>query len=151
MIGGAHPIQFGGVRGSGKGIIKRRNPTGSLGHTRDPIEGVHVGVFAKLFFDARGAIWREAIVRLLPHGPITLYRLNITGKGFGSKFNELQRTSPILYGGHGGSGQGIGYVFLGLNTGRRFATRGRNHNCWGRVHRSDRPKNGNGYAPNGLA
>ena len=28
------------------------------------------------------------------------------GKGHGSKFNELQRTSPILHGGHGGSGQG---------------------------------------------
>ena len=71
MIGRAHAIQFGGVRGSGKEILKRRNPTGSLGHTRDPTEGVYVGVFAKLFFDMCGPIWPEAIVRLSPHGPIT--------------------------------------------------------------------------------
>ena len=70
MIGRAHPIQFGGVRESGKEIFKRWNPTGSLGHIRDPIEGVYVGAFAKLLFDARGPIWREALVRLSPHGPI---------------------------------------------------------------------------------
>ena len=72
------------------------------------------------------------------------------GKGLGSQFGKLQCTSPILYGGYGGSGQGIGYVFLGLNTVRRFATRGPNQNCWGRVHRSDRPNDWNGYARHGL-
>ena len=150
MIGRTHPIQFGWVRGGGKEIIEWRNPTGSLSNTQDPIEGVHVRAFAKLFFDACGPIWCEAIVRLLPHGPITPCRYNFTGKGLGSVFNELQRTSLILYGGHGGSGQGIGYVFLGLNTVRRYATRGRNHNCRGRGHRSDCPNEWNGYAPHGL-
>ena len=77
MIGRAHPILFGWVRRGGKEIIEWRNPTGSLSHTWHPIEGVHVGAFAKLFFDARGTIWREDIVRLLPHGPITLRRLKL--------------------------------------------------------------------------
>ena len=63
---------------------------------------------------------------------------------------QTSNLKPILYEGHGGSGQGIGYVFLGLNTVRRFVTRGRNHNCRGRVHRSDRPNDWNGYAPQGL-
>ena len=150
MLGRAHPIQFGGVRRSGKEIFKWRNPTGSLGHIRDPIEGVHIRVFAKLCFDACGPIWREAIVRLSPHGPIAPCGWNITGNGFGSKFNELQSTSPILYGGHRGISQVIGYVLLGLNTVRRFAIRGRNLNGRGRVHRSDHPNDWNGYAPHGL-
>ena len=67
----AHPIQFEWVRGSGKEIIERRNPTGSLSHTRDPIEGVHVVVFAKLIFNRLGPILSEAIVGLLSHGPFT--------------------------------------------------------------------------------
>ena len=58
--------------------------------------------------------------------------------------------APVLYGGHGGSGQGIGYVFLGLNTVGQFASRGRNHNCRGRVRRSDRPNDWKGYAPHEL-
>ena len=71
MIGRAHAIQVGWVRGGGKQGIEWPNPTGSLSNTRDSIEGVHVAVFAKFFFDACGLIWREAIFRLLPHGPIT--------------------------------------------------------------------------------
>ena len=68
MIGRAHPIQLGGVRGVGK-EVNWRNPTGSLSHSRVLYEGVHVRVFAKLFFDTCGPIWREAIVRLLLRAP----------------------------------------------------------------------------------
>ena len=72
------------------------------------------------------------------------------GKGSGSKLHGLQRTSAILHGGHAGSGQGMQYVFFGLKTVRRLATRGRTHNCRGRVHRSDRSNDWNGYASHGL-
>ena len=51
--------------------MQRRNPTGSLSHTRDPIEGFHVGGFAKLFVYTRGLIQCEAIAGLLPYEPIT--------------------------------------------------------------------------------
>ena len=111
MIRRAHPIQGGLVRRGSKEIIVWWSPTGSLNHTRDPFEGVHVGVLPNSF---------------------------------------LKHAILILYGGHRGSGQGIGYVFLGLNTVRRFTTRGRNHNRRGRVHRSDRSNDWNGYAPHLL-
>ena len=73
---------------------------GTLSHTRDPIEGIHVGAFAKSILNTRGAIRRRVIVRLLGHGPVTACRWNITGKFLASKFIEPQRTSLMLRGGH---------------------------------------------------
>ena len=51
---------------------------------------------------------------------------------------------------YGGSSKGIRCVFLGLNTVRRFATRGRTHNRRGSVHRCGRSNDWNGYDPHRL-
>ena len=109
--------------------------TGRLSHTRDTIECVHIKILAKLFFNALGPIRREAVVGLLPHGPITLCRWDITNKGFGSILHKLQITTPFLHRGQEGDSPGVGYVLFTLNTVRWFTIRGCHHHrqsrvCW---------------------